>query len=53
MEALLIQLLGNTPTLLAVLIIYGRFDRRCSVMESEIKNIKEERKECLRRYFKN
>lgn len=35
MEALLIQLLGNSPTLIAVLLIYHKLDRRILTLEIE------------------
>ena len=48
MEQLFIQLLGNSPVLIAVLIIYGRFDKRCALIEQQIDIFKEEVK-CLRK----
>lgn len=53
MEELLIQLLGNSPVLIAVLLIYGKFDRRCAVIENEVKNIREEQLICWQRLKKN
>ena len=47
MEQLLIQLLGNSPVLIAVLIIYSRFDKRCALIEQETSYLKEEVK-CLK-----
>lgn len=41
MEELLIQLLGNSPTLIAVLMIYSRFDKRCALIEKDVEQIKE------------
>lgn len=41
MEQLLIQLLGNSPTLIAVLLIYGKFDKRCALIEQTTENLKE------------
>ena len=46
MEALLIQILGNSPVLLAVLLIYARFDKRCALIEEEVKHIKKEQESC-------
>lgn len=48
MEQLFIQLLGNSPVLIAVLIIYGRFDKRCALIEQQTDILKEEVK-CLRK----
>lgn len=48
MEELFIQLLGNSPTLIAVLIIYSRFDKRCALTEKDVEVIKEEIK-CLKK----
>jgi len=42
MEQLLIQLLGNSPTLIAVLLIYWRLDRRILLTELAIKQLKNE-----------
>lgn len=42
MEQLLIQLLGNSPTLIAVLLIYWRLDRRILLTEMAIKQLKNE-----------
>jgi len=47
MEELLINILGNSPTLVAVLIIYARFDKRCALVEHEINEVKERQKRCL------
>ena len=49
MEELLIQLLGNSPYLIALLIVHNRIDKRCAVIESEIKMIREEQIICLRK----
>ena len=49
MEELLIQLLGNSPVLVAVLMIYSRFDRRCAVIENEVKTIREEQLICWKK----
>ncbi len=46
MEELLIQILGNSPTLIAVLLLYGRFDKRCALIEKEVEEIKEVQKRC-------
>lgn len=48
MEQLFIQLLGNSPVLIAVLIIYSRFDKRCALIEQQTEILKEEVK-CLRK----
>lgn len=48
MEELLIQMLGNSPTLIAVLLIYSRFDKRCALIEKDIETVKEEQR-CLRK----
>ena len=48
MEQLLIQLLGNSPTLIAVLLIYSRFDKRCALIEQQTEILKEEI-QCLRK----
>lgn len=40
LESLLIQILGNTPTLLAVLLIHAKFDKRCALLENEINHLK-------------
>lgn len=47
MEQLLIQLLGNSPTLIAVLLIYGKFDKRCALIEQSTETLKEQIK-CLK-----
>jgi len=39
-EALLLQILGNSPVLLAVLMINARFDKRCALIEAEIEHLK-------------
>ena len=46
MEELLINILGNSPTLLAVLLIYGRFDKRCALIERELIELREEQITC-------
>ena len=46
MEELLINILGNSPTLLAVLLIYGRFDKRCALIERELIELREEQNKC-------
>ena len=46
MEELLIQILGNSPVLVAVLLLYARFDKRCTLIEEEVKHIKEEQDKC-------
>lgn len=46
MDELLIQLLGNSPTLIAVLLIYGKFDKRCALIEKELNNVKKEQESC-------
>lgn len=46
MEELLINILGNSPTLIAVLILYGRFDKRCALIEKELEDVKEVQKKC-------
>ena len=48
MEQLFIQLLGNSPVLIAVLIIYSRFEKRCELIEQQTEILKEEVK-CLRK----
>ena len=48
MEELFIQLLGNSPTLIAVLIIYSRFDKRCALTEKDVEILKEDVK-CLKK----
>lgn len=48
MEELLIQLLGNSPTLIAVLMIYSRFDKRCALTEKDVEILKEDVK-CLKK----
>lgn len=35
------QMLGNSPVLIAVLMINARFDKRCALIESEIEHLKE------------
>lgn len=40
-EALLLQILGNSPVLAAVLLINARFDKRCALIEAEIEHLKE------------
>lgn len=47
MEELLIQILGNSPTLIAVLLLYGRFDKRCALIEKDLNEIREEQQKCL------
>ena len=39
-EAFLLQLLGNSPVLIAVLIVNARFDKRCAILENEIQHMK-------------
>jgi len=46
MEALLIQILGNSPTLIAVLLMYAHFEKKCAVLESDLNHVKEEQKKC-------
>ena len=46
MEELLINLLGNSPTLIAVLLLYSRFDKRCALIEKDLTEIKEEQDKC-------
>lgn len=46
MEELLINLLGNSPTLIAVLLLYSRFDKRCALIEKDLTEIKEEQEKC-------
>ncbi len=46
MEELLINILGNSPTLLAVLLIYGRFDKRCALIERQLFELREEQNKC-------
>lgn len=46
MEELLIQILGNSPTLIAVLLLYGRFDKRCALIEKDLTEIREEQAKC-------
>lgn len=40
-ETLLMQILGNSPVLIAVLMINARFDKRCALIEAELDHIKE------------
>ena len=47
MEELFINILGNSPTLVAVLILYGKFDKRCALIEREIDKLWEEEKKCF------
>lgn len=47
MEALIIQLVGNSPTLIAVLLIYAHFEKKCALLESDINHIKEDKKSWL------
>lgn len=44
MEELFIDMLGNSPTLIAVLLLYGRFDKRCTLIERDLNNLMEEQK---------
>lgn len=46
MEELLINILGNSPTLIAVLLLYGRFDKRCALIERDLTEIREEQNKC-------
>lgn len=46
MEELFINLLGNSPTLIAVLLMYSRFDKRCTIIEKDLTIIQEEQKKC-------
>lgn len=46
MEELFINILGNSPTLVAVLILYSRFDKRCAIIEKDLNNVIEEQKKC-------
>jgi len=43
-EAFLLQLLGNSPVLIAVLIVNARFDKRCAIIENELTHIRKGRK---------
>ena len=47
MEELLINILGNSPTLIAVLLVYGRFDKRCALIEEKVHEIKQEQEKCI------
>lgn len=47
MEQLIIQLLGNSPTLIAVLLMYAHFERKTAVLETEINNLKEKGKKWI------
>lgn len=49
MEELLIQLLGNSPVLVAVLLIYSKFDKRCALIENKVETLREEQLICLRK----
>ncbi len=42
-ETLMLQLLGNSPVLIAVLLINARFDKRCALIEAEIEHLKGEK----------
>ena len=46
MEELLINVLGNSPTLVAVLLLSGKFDKRCALIEREIVELREEQNKC-------
>lgn len=46
MEELLINILGNSPTLIAVLLLYSRFDKRCALIEKDLIEIREEQNKC-------
>ncbi len=46
MEELLINVLGNSPTLVAVLLLYGKFDKRCALIERGIVELREEQNKC-------
>ena len=48
MEELLIQMLGNSPTLIAVLLIYSKFDKRCALIEKDLEVVKEQQ-QCLKK----
>lgn len=52
MEGLFIQLLGNSPVLIAVLLMYGKFDKRCALIEQDLKFLEKEQK-CLKKLKKN
>lgn len=46
MEELLVQILGNTPTLIAVLLVHAKLDKRISLIEQIIYGrIENERRE--------
>lgn len=47
LEALLMQILGNSPVLIAVLLVNARFDKRCALIESDIKQLKKDTKSWL------
>jgi hypothetical protein len=47
MEQLFIQILVNSPVLIAVLIIYAKFDKRCALIEQQTEVLKEQIK-CLK-----
>lgn len=36
MEELLVQLLGNTPTLIAVLLVHAKLDKRVALIEQTL-----------------
>ena len=46
MEELLISILGNSPTLVAVLLVYSKFDKRCALIEKELNELWEEERKC-------
>lgn len=47
MEELLINILGNSPTLIAVLLVFSRFDKRCALIEKELDELKQEQNKCF------
>lgn len=47
MEQLFIQILGNSPTLIAVLLLYARFDKRCALLEKDLNEVKKEQEKCF------
>ena len=46
MAELLINELKKSPTLVAVLLLYGKFDKRCALIEREIVELREEQNKC-------
>lgn len=53
MPDLFIQLLGNSPTLIAVLLLYSKFDKRCALIERDIETLQDLEQLCGKKRLRN